>query len=97
MELELDGVNGADAGALTVRGRRCDYLLTAVMRHRASVLLSAAVMPQQDRLLQACVGLRSCCVFLPICGAKRHRRAGRDIPQSVSGGRRSETEEMSTG
>lgn len=48
-----------DAGALTVRGRLCDYLLTAVMSRRAPVLyrgqLSAAVMYQQDRLLQAFV------------------------------------------
>lgn len=59
MELELDGVSRADAGAPTVRGQLCDYLLTAVMSRRAPVLhhgeLSAAVMCQQDRLPQAFV------------------------------------------
>lgn len=51
MELELDGVSRAEAGALAVQGQLGDDLLTAeTSRPSLCWRLSAAGMSQQDRI-----------------------------------------------
>lgn len=64
MELELDGVSRAEAGALTVRGQLPDDCTHSGNEPSFSVLeLSAAGMSQQDRLASVFPSVASFCQF----------------------------------